>query len=166
MMKRSLGPRSISEENKEKARQRLIEWMDVVDLGYATPCHISRRTTNGKGYATLKIERRGWYAHRLSYYLFKGELTEDLVVDHLCRNRACINPDHLELVSQKVNLLRGVGPTATRSQQVECINGHELAGSNVYTRPNGTRLCRRCDADRARVYRARKTRARLGLTAG
>lgn len=64
--------------------------------------------------------------HRVSYELLRGSVPEGLVLDHLCRNRACINPSHLEPVTQQENVLRGEGLTAHRARQSVCIRGHPL----------------------------------------
>lgn len=94
------------------------------------------------GYATIGLGRKGTgneYIHRVAYELAKGKIPEGLVIDHLCRNRACANPDHLEAVTTKVNLSRGIRATKT-----ECDNGHILSGDNLYRDPRGARQCRKC----------------------
>ncbi len=95
-------------------------------------------------------------AHRLAYEYLVGPIPEGLQLDHLCRNRACVRPDHLEPVTCRENLLRGVGPTAQRSAQTQCVNGHALTGGNVYIKPNGCRNCRACKRDANRRHEARK----------
>jgi hypothetical protein len=96
-------------------------------------------------------------AHRLAYQTLVGPIPKGLVIDHLCRNKACVNPDHLEAVTQRVNTLRGSSPVARRSEQTHCVNGHELAGDNIYIHPQrGTRNCRTCLIETARARRAGK----------
>lgn len=94
------------------------------------------------------------YAHRLSVELARGPIPDGMHVDHLCRVRACVNPDHLEVVTQQENNIR-----AGLIQRKElCINGHDLTDpANHYRRKNGGRLCKPCALDRARARRERQS---------
>ena len=95
------------------------------------------------------------YTHRLSYREFVGPIPDGLHIDHLCRNRRCCNPDHLEAVTQRENLVRGEGPAA-RATATCCARGHAFDEANTYRKPNGTRLCRACERIRAAKRRASK----------
>ena len=89
-------------------------------------------------------------AHRFSYEYFKEEIPEGLVIDHLCRTPSCVNPDHLEPVTQYENLMRGIQPCMIAHQKKECTQGHPMVlMGNKYR-------CRPCRARLAREARARK----------
>lgn len=82
------------------------------------------------------------YAHRYSYEQTKGLIPEGMHLDHLCRNPSCVNPDHLEAVTPRVNCLRGVGPSAQSAKKTHCSKGHPFEGQNLYLRPD--RVGRQC----------------------
>lgn len=77
-------------------------------------------------------------SHRYSYQMFKGDIPEGLSLDHLCRNTLCVNPNHLEPVTTKENVARGMTPT------VVCPRGHYYEGENLYIDPQGRKHCRPC----------------------
>lgn len=101
---------------------------------------------------------RRWYIplHRALYHYFVEVPDNTKVCDHLCRVRHCVNPAHMELVTQRENVLRGEGIAVAKSQQTHCVNGHPLEGDNVITlNQNGNRACRACAARRVKEYWAR-----------
>lgn len=116
---------------------------------------------NGQGY--LRLGRDGVMAHRVFYEDAKGPIPDGLTLDHLCRNRACINPDHLEAVSNRVNVLRGDGSAARRARQTECVRGHALAGANLYVTALGFRQCVECKRQRTAEHH-RRNAAKLQAT--
>lgn len=81
------------------------------------------------GRLDVKIEgvKKALKTHRLAYMYWKGPIPSHLVIDHLCRNTLCCNPDHLEIVTNKENALRGVGACGLNSQKTHCKGGHLLA---------------------------------------
>ena len=98
----------------------------------------------------------GWpprMAHRISYEFLVGPIQAGLEIDHLCRNPGCVNPAHLEPVTHKENMMRGLGVGSANAAKTRCLNGHEYTADNTYRRPDGTRDCRTCV--RARVDRYR-----------
>jgi hypothetical protein len=113
----------------------------------ATGCWVWQLSLTTGGYGQIRIPelKRQGPAHRVYYERLVGPIPEGLELDHLCRNRACVNPSHLEPVTHQVNGLRGVGPCAENARKTHCIRGHELAGANLYVRRDtGRRQCKAC----------------------
>lgn len=115
---------------------------------------VARMNRNGYGSYMHPESQRTVVAHRYAYEVVVGPIPEGLQLDHLCRVRNCVNPAHLEPVTQRENLLRGDTLTAKAASATHCPAGHEYAGANLYINPEGHRLCRECH--RARVAAARQ----------
>lgn len=94
-----------------------------------------------EGYGQFRWKYQTFLAHRLSYELLVGPIPEGLTLDHLCRNRACISPAHLEPVTQAENNRRKPHGVKFKTQ---CKRGHAFEGSNIYVRSDGTRSCATC----------------------
>lgn len=104
------------------------------------------------GYGLMRVDGRQTAAHRFAYQLYVGPIPEGLDLDHLCRNRGCVNPGHLEPVTRRENLMRGETITARKAAQTHCIHGHEFTPENTGRNSvTGTRRCRACDRARNRV---------------
>jgi hypothetical protein len=101
----------------------------------------------------------GQLAHRHSYVEVHGAIPTGLQIDHLCRVRDCVNPNHLEAVTARVNSLRSESVSAINARKTHCPQGHEYDEANTYIAPNGGRSCRSCNRVRAAEYRARKEMA-------
>jgi hypothetical protein len=96
------------------------------------------------GYGYFGVNYKTVYVHIFAYELLVGPIPEGLKLDHLCRNRSCCNPAHLEPVTNRTNILRGVSPAAQNARMTVCSRGHELSGANLYVSPKGKRQCVEC----------------------
>lgn len=108
-----------------------------------------------KGYGRHEFGGTKWRVHRLSYELVNGAVPKGLVLDHLCRVRNCVNPEHLEAVTHKENTLRGNGISAINSRATSCPRGHAYDEANTYICPRGRRECRACRKDSSLRWRNR-----------
>jgi len=107
------------------------------------------------------VDGKKWLTHRLIYTLLKKPIKPGMVLDHLCRNRACANPAHLEEVTLAENKRRGFSFAAIRARMTHCSKGHELIESNIYRQPSRPtrRRCKICEEIRAIEYnRSRRER--------
>lgn len=102
--------------------------------------------TGGKfgGYGLTTRDGKRVCAHQFAYEEKHGPVPDGFELDHLCRNHACVNPTHLELVTHKENILRGTSPAALKARQTHCRKGHLLDEKNTYVYSNGNRQCRTC----------------------
>ncbi len=135
-------------------------------LNAVTGCVDWTGSMTEKGYGIVEWDGRTWRAHRVAYVLENGPIPEGMQLDHLCRNRRCINPTHLEVVTSRENTLRGMGPSAQNAMKTHCNRGHILDGDNLYLwnrkGREPTRHCRTCKSlTKARAYNLRRQRAGL-----
>jgi len=118
-------------------------------------CCIWTAAKDSGGYGCLTVKGKHWRAHRFIYLILKNGIDPNLSIDHLCRNRACVNIKHLEQVSIGENVLRGTSPPAQNSKKTHCIHGHQFTPENTYIRKKGKRGCKQCYRDVSK--RIRKT---------
>lgn len=111
-----------------------------------TDCLVWERGKTPEGYGYTRKDGVRWYVHRLAYQQHVGSLVPGMTIDHLCRNRACYNPLHLEQVTRGENVLRGSGNSASNARLTHCKNGHKLDGDNLVesSKKYKRRVCRLC----------------------
>jgi len=146
-MPRGVYPRKSAEER----------FWDKVTADPNSGCWLWAASLSRDGYGQFAPKRNALAgAHRYSYELHVGPIPKGLEIDHLCRVRSCVNPDHLEPVTPKENILRGTGLAAVNARKTHCRNGHKLSGENLYVTPDGRRDCRICRRESCRRYRERQ----------
>jgi len=116
--------------------------------------------SNERGYGTLFVKGKAMKAHRFSYEREYGKIPDGLVIDHLCKTPSCVNPAHLEAVTQKVNMQRGANQG---KRSAYCYRGHIRSGDNLYTFPDGKTACRECTRISVRKYQQTKRKAELNV---
>lgn len=124
------------------------------------PCWVWTATRLSSGYGSFRFDGRSLRAHRVAYELAVGPIPAGLYLDHLCRNRPCVNTAHLEPVTNQENTLRGYGAPAVNARKTHCQHGHEFTPANTYTFPNGRRECRTCKRLLRRIEWRRKVASR------
>lgn len=136
--------------------ERFMPKFVIVDAGYKTPCWLWQGRLSTQGYGRFSGQNpKTLMAHCWAYVHFVGPIPDGRELDHLCRNRSCVNPAHLEPVSHRENMLRGKNAAATNASKTHCIRGHEFTTENTWFDPKRkARHCRKCRADFARARRA------------
>lgn len=108
-----------------------------------------------KGYAAYWLDGRNRQAHRLAWRSMVGPIPAGLVIDHLCRNRGCVNPSHMELVTPRENQRRGLQGV----MHTHCPKGHELSADNLVPSAR-QRRCLTCHREVCRNYMRRMSAER------
>jgi len=162
---------------KYTRRDPVERFMDYISPEPMTGCWLWGGGSDSKtGYGKFRLGRKDGQAmaHRFAYEHFIGPIPEGMQIDHLCRQRLCVNPEHLEPVTIKENVLRGVGLSARNAKATHCIHGHELKPENTYVW-RGQRECRACKyarflankqerAAKKREWREKRRKAGLPVT--
>lgn len=120
-------------------------------------CILWTGCTTPNGYGSITYDTKRYGAHVFIWRHSGRTIPNGLQLDHLCRNRRCVNPEHLELVTAQENVLRGVGITAQNARKTHCKSGHEFTEDNTYHRPDSPhqRACKVCRLLQKIRYKAR-----------
>ena len=118
--------------------------LDAVSGCWLWSAALSHADDDG-GYGVFWFNGKLQRAHRVSYAELVGPIPKGLTLDHLCRVRQCVNPSHLEPVSDRTNILRGSGASAINYRKTSCKHGHPLIEENLFNLKRGWRSCKACD---------------------
>lgn len=127
-----------------KARDPAVRFWEKVDRRGPDECWPWTGQANQLGYGQFRVGDKMLRAHRFAYEATIGVIPQRLVIDHLCGVRACVNPRHLRLVTQRENMLGSAMPNAGLASRTHCSRGHPFDAENTYHRPDGGRRCRKC----------------------
>lgn len=148
--------------------ERIFDKFVMLDSGRCWPwtAHVGSR-----GYGTMDVDGATRLAHRVVYELIKGPIPQGMELDHRCHSdsdcrqgkdcphRRCVNPDHMEPVTTRVNILRSRNPMAENARKTHCVRGHPFSPENTRIRRGtraGHRVCRLCNAEDQRQYKQRQ----------
>ena len=137
---------------KERAE---IRFWRLAETGHKSTCWNWIGSLDPDGYGCFWVDKKLIKAHRFSLEFAKGKILPGLTIDHLCKNRRCVNPSHMQLVTLKDNILRGESPAAKAARRTCCSAGHEyVEGSfSLTTKRNGKSFPRRCKLCRRLRYK-------------
>ena len=142
---------SIAIEIDELTESQIARFWSKVHRRGPNDCWEWAGTKLANGYGRFRMPDRWRYAHRVSVALDGRAQAPDMVVDHTCRNRGCVNPAHLRIVDRRTNSLENSdGVAVANANKTHCPHGHEYAGDNLYMY-HGNRMCRTCQRARYRT---------------
>jgi hypothetical protein len=118
-----------------------------------TNCIESKKGITNNGYSRIRVNDKNIQAHRWAWELVNGQIPDEFVIDHICRNRKCVLPEHLRMVTQQKNIMAGLHNIDNRSH---CNQGHPFVKENIMIRKSGKRECAECNRIRARTNYAKK----------
>lgn len=131
--------------------ERVLQKINIDDKG----CWNWTGYLDQSGYAVYRFKEGSSRVARWLYEKTVAPIPKPLTIDHVCRNRACINPKHMEPVTMRENLMRGDSFSGINHRKTVCVHGHEYSESNTGKAKAGGRFCKTCQRDRAKRYRAK-----------
>ena len=129
----------------ERFTQKIAEPFDVHN-----DCWLWTACKNRRGYGEFQFNGKRTHAHRVAYQLFVGPIPEGYHVDHMCKNKACVRPDHLQVLTHFESTRQAQG------DKTHCPRGHEYSEINTYRHRDGSRQCKTCHIEWERIYRGRR----------
>lgn len=152
--------KSLLPAQSKKRQPHDLEWfMRWVTPEPNTGCWHWWGPLNPGGYGSIGFQGKTTGAHRVAWVLVGRSIPPGYDLDHKCRIRCCVNPDHLEPVTRSINLKRGIGPrilSERNTTKTHCPKGHPYEGGNLYVAADGHRDCIKCQRERVRQWRARR----------
>lgn len=138
-----------------KRTNSILRFQKYIELDILSGCWLWKGCITKKGYGLFKFNNVSLGAHRFSYQYWNGDIPKQLQIDHLCRTRNCVNPEHLEVISIKENIRRGI---SYNQELTYCKNGHKFTKENTMIRLTGGRMCRSCHN-----YNSAKSRIKIKI---
>lgn len=133
----------------------LQRFTKFIQLDILSGCWEWQGYVGSRGYGKFWGGSRDYLSHRWIYEYYNDKIPKGLTIDHLCRNRLCCNPAHLEVVTNRENILRGIGIPAQNARKTHCPKGHGYTPENTYVDPRNCRHCRICELETRRRWRLR-----------
>src|SRR5712692_8182930 len=137
-LRREIYMTKITED--DKVEKRFFEKIEINDNN----CWVLKASDNLQVYGQFYYNGKTILAHRFSFEYFKEKIEPNNVIDHICKNTLCVNPNHLEQVTTRENVMRGMGVTSINDKKTHCSRGHLLEGENVYSYGKNYRQCMTC----------------------
>ncbi len=153
-----LSATAISTRSWPMSKDLVSQLMKHVQVGSGdSPCWCWVGAMDGNGYGSVRVRGQTCKAHRVAFCAHRRSIPEGMDLDHLCRNRACINPEHLEPVTRRTNTLRGNHQNVVIRRTGICKNGHDMNMTGRYYRRNGRgSQCAECSRERSRLRSQRQ----------